>query len=102
VLVTSHPDFVSSRLRNVAHPRKSLITGLFNDLKVAHLNPGNSKVRNLKMNSDGRLVSRISKADCGQAKVGAQDKFFSTGKLLDSPENSVFFLAHTSRLRCWS
>ena len=44
-----HAQLVVAVLRNVAHPRKSLVAALFDDFEVPHLNARHCEVRDLKL-----------------------------------------------------
>lgn len=46
------PPIVITILRDIPHPRKGLVTTLFNNFEVADLNTRHRKIRNLKLHCD--------------------------------------------------
>ena len=80
-----HADLIVAILSYVAHPWKSLIARLFNDLKVPDLHPADREVGNfeLDLDRDTAVLLALLGLDRREPEASAHHEFFATRELLD-------------------
>lgn len=68
------PDLVVAVGGDVAHPGQCLVAALLNYLQIAHLDARRGKVRDLKVDGNGRTLLLLLALDRWQAKVRLESK----------------------------
>mmetsp|Transcript_7049 Transcript_7049/g.17211 ORF Transcript_7049/g.17211 Transcript_7049/m.17211 type:complete len:226 (-) Transcript_7049:752-1429(-) len=94
-----HSQLIVSVRCYVPYPRQGLVTALFDDFQISHLNATHRKVRNFKIDTNGFLPRVFSlllavgidvrSTDRGQSEMGSHQVFSPSVKLLNVPNDGV-------------
>ena len=84
-----HPDLVVAILGDVSHPRKCLVSTLFDNLEVTDLHTRHCKVRYFELELDrySTVFLSLFRLDGWETELGSHEEFFTTCKLLDAPDH---------------
>ena len=89
--ISCHSNLIFSILSYISHPRKSLISTLFNYLQISDLYSTNCEIWNFKFNLNwcSRILLSLLTLNTWEPKLGSHQKFLSSWELFYTPYHTI-------------